>query len=140
MDKLEEIRRSERNVVAQESVASSTERLLQLSCFQVFITIIGTIALVYTLMLNRRATNAAIESCGLNVPGFYTQQSMFNPFFGDGRDPNRLTKWVLTVRWRNGGRSPALHCILGTFIAFRNLEDDVPNFVVKPEQAPNTST
>jgi hypothetical protein len=51
-----------RNLFAQESVAKSTEKIVWLTILQCILAAIGTIALIYSLLLNRIATQAALHA------------------------------------------------------------------------------
>lgn len=68
-DEQEAEQREKEDLVAQQSVAESTEKILWLSGLQMILAVIGTGALIYSILLNRKATNAAVVGAGAAVSG-----------------------------------------------------------------------
>lgn len=122
-----------RDILAQESMAKSTYKILFWSVVQLIFTATGTAALIYSLLLNRRATNAAIDVVKAERAWILYKDIAVNPFFGDAAEPNRLTKWVLTIRWRNGGRSPATDVVFASCIKFAGAGAPPPEFKLDSE-------
>jgi hypothetical protein len=50
------------DLAAQQLMAKATDEIVWLSKLQLFLTLCGTLALLYTIRLNRHATNAAVEA------------------------------------------------------------------------------
>jgi hypothetical protein len=112
-----------RDLDAQESMAASTKQLLTISWWQLFLGVAGTLVaavgtggLVYSLILNKRATAAAIaavdaardalgaERAWVMMIGqtAYSSPDAFT-------DAGRTEQIGIALRWRNDGRSPALN-------------------------------
>ncbi len=54
--------REKQDLSAQQAMASGTKWLVWLSIAQIVLAFFGTIALIYSILLNRRATNAAVQA------------------------------------------------------------------------------
>jgi len=101
-------RMARRDLAAQESVAASTSEIVVLTRVQMFLSIIGAIAVLASLELSRRSltlTRGAVES------QVDTVRHQLRAYFGilDGEqlepDPGSIT---LTSRFKNFGQTPAL--------------------------------
>lgn len=112
----ESIQREKDDLVAQQSMAQYTEELVFWTRFQVLLAAVGTVALVYSLHLNRRATTAATDASFIAREALGAERAwmtMVGPSFGVSLNSNvsgvtHDRVLVLRVRWKNDGRTPAI--------------------------------
>ncbi|RWQ65052.1 hypothetical protein [Mesorhizobium sp.] len=113
--------REKQDLAAQESMASSTEQIVRLSIWQLglaafgtFVAAIGTGGLLYSLILNRRATDAAIRAAAAARDAVSTERAWMShasttpmPQTIDRHNPGNRTHIGFHVEFKNLGRSPA---------------------------------
>lgn len=133
----EETRQREmEDVAAQKSMAESAKMVVWLTVLQIFLAFLGTIALIYSLILNRRATNAAIEASksAREALGADRAWLLFDNFdLANISNSHVYGKDIrsglgLTPRWKNVGRSPATGVVSNT--EFKVILRDEPQLVV----------
>ncbi|MBW8321565.1 MAG: hypothetical protein K0M49_15950 [Arenimonas sp.] len=130
-----------RDLDAQESMAASTEQLVNISWWQLSLSVAGTLVaavgtggLVYSLILNKKATDAAIaavdaardalgaERAWVMMVG-QTAYSSPNAFTDTG-----LNEQIgIALRWRNDGRSPALNMKAHMQLSVTASSDTLPD-------------
>lgn len=103
------------DLVAQEGMNESTKRIVALTLLQTVLAFFGTIALIYSLHLNRKATHAATTAALAAEKAIHSDRawmtvSSFNAGFAAGNiNGAPIEKGiVMWIEWINTGRSPAL--------------------------------
>ncbi|MEQ8481847.1 MAG: hypothetical protein RIC18_14410 [Hoeflea sp.] len=144
----ESAEREEKDLVAQESMANSTEQIVLWTKLQFVLAAAGTLALLYTIHLNRRATKAAVEASDAARDALgaerawianntITRAFLTNAVIDDVLEPEAFG---FLLEWKNFGRSPA---ILREIISHHRItapDEPVPEFIM-PETSftPRTS-
>lgn len=121
----------EEDLLAQRSMAESTEKMLYVSLIQIVLSVIGTIIVLYSLHLNRCATNAAITTSKIAADQFAADRPWISlllysagPFINSIYDEKMINNGIIfRFTWINSGRSPALNIKAHTYIIALNRED-----------------
>ncbi|BCG77800.1 hypothetical protein [Mesorhizobium sp. 113-3-3] len=140
LEKQEAAQREIDDLAAQQGVDQSTKKLVLLTIAQTVLAFFGTIALLYSLLLNRKATYAAVEAStaareAIGVErAWLTFSGMRNEFHTDLKMPDGVVHAkaiAFSPKWMNTGRTPALKSealSMGNIIGF---EDPIPEFTPK---------
>jgi hypothetical protein len=131
----EGVQREKEDLIAQQSMARSTEEIVLWTRLQFLLALAGTGALLYTLRLNRKATNAAVAAAeaayGVERAWMsfhmHILKTIDNQWTDDGL-VNLGKHFELSLVWRNEGRSPALNCNSRMVWQIVDAADFVPKF------------
>lgn len=126
------------DLAAQKSMAESTEEIVFWTMLQFALAFLGTCALIYSLFLNRRATNAAVAAANAARDAIGVERAWLmwqNFVIGDVKDSEvdglfvKDSTYFLAV-WINSGRSPAVD--VRCSIQFRVVETDADTPTFEP--------
>lgn len=128
-------RRDEDDLKAQKSMAESTEKIVNISWWQLALATLGTIALLYSLRLNQRATNAAViaanaardqiaaERAWISFISFNSGAIKQSIFLNEEINNGIIFQYI----WKNNGRSPAVNLRVYTTIITQPItEEKIP--------------
>ncbi len=102
-----------KDLSVQESLRDIAENTFNLSIAQLILTIIGTIAIIYSLRLARQSTAAAIASVQVTSQTSRDQLRAYVLVDLSGIVFNEEGGASVMVRVRNGGQTPALNMVTG---------------------------
>lgn len=99
------------DLIAHQSMAASAIRLLNLTCWQIYIAIFGTVGIVLALYFSAEATRAAVDANELSREAFVLDQ---RPWLSVSIEPSSAIEWRgdgwhldFKVAIKNTGKSPA---------------------------------
>lgn len=105
--------RQDPDLIAQQSMARSANALLNLTCWQIYIGIVGTVAIAAALYYSALATRAAMKSNEINRDAMLAEQRAWLEFIDI--KPNNDLRWRddgcmemgVMVNIKNVGKTPA---------------------------------
>lgn len=133
------------DLLAQQSMADSTKEIVFWTRLQVVLATLGTIALIYTILLNRKATLAAIRAADTARDAIGVERAwilLLGQSIYQMRDV--VVNGVLhdqvvgfDLRWQNFGRSPAVNAVGYADFRIVDAEKAIPKFVAtaKPDNS-----
>ena len=128
------------DLVAQQMAAKAAEHSYQIGIAQTILAFFGTLALIYSLYLNRRATDAAVVASKAAMDALNSERAWMLP------DGYACEPWTdikidgvqyshalgFSMIWKNSGRSPAVHLSAYFDSKIIDLDDDIPAFFAPP--------
>jgi hypothetical protein len=118
------------DLVAQQNMADATDQLVLLTKLQFFLGMVGTGALVYTLYLNWRSTDAAVKTAQAErawVISHEFDSVTINGFVDGTRTKNGF---AVIAKWKNAGRSPSINTECYTEHRLINPGEEIPIFQI----------
>lgn len=155
-ERQEDVQRDMDNLVAQQGVDQSTKNIVGLTILQTILALLGTLALLYSLHLNRKATRAAVSAADAAREALGAERAWMshfkchNCFLDNFEGVFGAQSFGVIVAWKNTGRTPATNVSVSvdhalvpvTTLApvFGNIENNQDNSaVVGPEIDVNTN-
>lgn len=129
LEKKEREKRELDNLSIQNRLANATDKIVLISLIQAIIGVLGTISLIYTIILNQRSTNTAIETLHSDrawiIPDLIDAGTVKNSFIDGQYTENGL---VFIMKWKNAGRSPSLET--DCYVQYKIIErsEEIPLF------------
>lgn len=132
----ESAQREIEDLIAQQSMARSTEEIVLWTQLQFAIAFLGTGALLYSLYLNRKATLAAVEAASLAREAIsverawvtYLQHSLIDVTDSVVGEIFIREGILISLHWQNSGRTPAVE--VECHFKFAMMERDDTEFPV----------
>lgn len=115
------------DLLAQQGMNEATNRIVALTLAQTILAFFGTIALLYSLFLNRKATLAAVSAAEIAQQAIGAERAWLvlsgQQITQTKNDSVNFDEMVgISLRWKNLGRSPALN--VQQIIISRIVDDD----------------
>jgi hypothetical protein len=140
----ESSQREVEDLLAQQSMAKATEEIVVWTRLQFLLAFFGTGALIYSLHLNRKATNAAVAASEAARDAIGVERAWVThlfPHYGNVADSRviiptpegQVEKYIKSglifrIAWQNSGRSPALGVIYYGVHRIIGVDDAIPAF------------
>ncbi|MCF7746896.1 hypothetical protein GLP43_04860 [Sulfitobacter sp. M39] len=123
-----------KDLVAQQNMADATDQIVLLTKLQFVLGLLGTTALIYTLYLNWRSTEAAVKTAQAERAWLISHGFDSGPINGFVDDVRTKNGFAVIANWKNAGRSPSINTECYTEHKLINPGEKTPVFQPGPHE------